>query len=223
MIGWTKFHESAFDVNANYDRVNISQDLKDACQALLNHIVTTKMEFPTRPFMPPTYAEFIDKHREEFKCDIPRGRISGWFNDPKYLRAIRLPIREILMDHLPIDLVMNALAALEKQETVYEHALIFRVIKLECGDSVMLHYDPRTFYTTDRMWQKDHLDNYTDKRAFVFMNDKKPGQVTWLGDSEINYRMFDMIKFDCDKVYHGSANFGYDDRYMICFSWAEPI
>jgi len=225
MLGWTKYQEENYGITNEYEKVKITNALKIACDDILNYIVDNKIDFPVRPLIKPDYAEHIIKHKERFDYTLPDACVLSWLNDSKFQRAMALPIREISSFDLPEDVVKNALTALQKQENVYKDAAMFRFIKLEPGDQVMLHYDPKTSYHSEVniQWLEEHKGKYIDKRAFVYMNDRQPGQVSWLGKSEIDYKKYDMYKFEVDKVYHGTANFGYDDRYMICFSWAEPL
>ena len=224
MLRWTKYQERNNGVHNNFEKKRPTQELILACNQIMTYIKQNKIPFGERPLISDHYAESIKQHEiEHGSLDVPLTQLSGWFNDPKYKRAMSLPIREISYVDLPDEITQPAFDALAEQEKVYERAMIFRVIKLEPGDNVLLHYDPRTFYTPDKQWQQGHQHKYIDKRAFIYMHDRMPGQISYLGNREIDYKQYDMFVFDVNKVYHGACNFGYDDRYMICYSWAEPI
>ena len=223
MLTFTKFQEKNYGVHARYERVVISEELKLACNVLKSYAVNNKLEFRVRPMYHDDYAQWVADHPQHFNCHSPIEHLEGWFNEPKYKRAISLPTRELIAADFPDEMVSTALDALKQQETVYENAAVFRMIKLEPGDMMILHYDPKTFYKLGKEWPTIHDGKYIDKRAFVYMNDRQPGQVSWLGANEIDYKKHSMFTFDATKVYHGSANFGYDDRYMISFGWAEPV
>jgi len=224
MLGWTNFQKQNYGVHNKYECKKLSKEMIIACTKLLRCVKDNNIPFKERPLISENYADTIKSYPREFGSDkIRESHLRGWLNDPKYLRAMSLPIREISYIDLP-DAEINAVfSALKAEENVYEDAIILRIVKLAPGDSVMLHYDPKTFYTPNKLWQRDHVGKYKDKRAFVYMHDRMPGQVSYLGNKEIDYKQYEMYKFDVDKLYHGAANYGYDDRIMICFSWAEPI
>jgi len=223
MIKWNEWQKKNCDTHNRYERVTISASLKSACDSIKKYIIDKNVTWYNYPVTPPNYGSFIADNRYEFSCNLPAQQIQEWLDAPESLRAMSLPVRVITSYILPDEIVLPALAALEAQESVYEHAVIFRVIKLKPGDIMMLHYDPKSFYTQDKVWQKGHRGKYKDKRAFIYMNDRAPGQISYLGDHEIDFKAYDMFKYDVEKVYHGSCNFGYDDRFLITFSWAEPL
>ena len=226
MLNWTRYQERTNGIHNKYEKVKLTPEFHHACAKVMDHVIKNNMEFKPRPLMPHDYAETILNNAERFNYKLKDKKVVGWLNDSKYLRSMSLPVRILYDRDLPEDLVKETKSALEKQENVYRHAIYFNVIKMEPGDQIMLHYDPKSLYLP--AWPIGNElpgqgTEYIDMRAFVYMNDRQPGQVSWLGKSDIDYKAYDMFKFEVDKVYHGTANFGYDDRYMICFSWAEPL
>jgi len=105
--------------------------------------------------------------------------------------------------------------AFRKQYRVYDNVATFQIQKLNPGDLVMLHHDPK--FTRPGLSTK-----YTDKRAFLFLTDQSLGQVFYLGDDTIEYKKYDMYTFNVQELLHGSCNFGYESCYMMIITWSEP-
>lgn len=83
------------------------------------------------------------------------------------------------------------------------------------GQQMAMHLDGGSRKRYSYLSDADHKSEL--KRAFVFLEDWKEGQIIQMGDHNIaHWKKGQVLAFDWTAVKHGTANFGSHERPMLC-------
>ena len=220
MRKWIEFQEANYKTSTDFVKKKPTQALIDASENVLRYTKQNQTEYNVHPIIPAAYVSYAKQYNDTYgAAELPDG-YEKMILDPRYTDAINAPMREIHSRSLPDRIVKPAFDALKEQESVFNNLMLFRLMLLRPGDNTILHYDPKALYTSSNEW---FAGEYRDMQAFLFMHDQEPGQISWLGDSEVKYEQYDMFVFEREQLLHGAINFGYHNRYMLCYAWAEPL
>jgi hypothetical protein len=81
------------------------------------------------------------------------------------------------------------------------------------GQYLSMHVD-RLKYEENGVHRTDDT-NTPYKRLLMFMDDWQHGQAFQIGDNFLKWRTGDVYQWSSENVYHGSSNFGFNDRYVL--------
>jgi hypothetical protein len=74
-----------------------------------------------------------------------------------------------------------------------------------------LHFDRPQHYD----FNKEITNKNCHKRFFLFLDDQSPGQIFQLDHAYLTWKRGDVFEYDPQNDMHGSANFGFDPRFLL--------
>jgi hypothetical protein len=153
-------------------------------------------------------------HQEEFKKSILSQcaelgldpiTVTEWLDDPEYVKLFNNQTQgsAAVPDFIKKVFVRNARS---KFNINWDTAEIVLTITRP-GDLIPLHFDNFTMYAV--------RGQVVNNRWIVMLYDQQPGQCFMANDEYISWCAGDTIGWDRNGYSHGSANFGYHDRYSL--------
>ena len=136
--------------------------------------------------------------------DVDPDKIEEWIEDPKYIEYAK---KNWVHDIIGIpDFVENKFRENSKVKfnINWDTAKIVLTINRP-GDMFPLHFD--NFQNYEKEGQSS--------RWIIMLYDQQPGQCMMVNNEYIPWRSGDTVGWDRNNYSHGSANFGYHDRYSI--------
>jgi hypothetical protein len=153
-------------------------------------------------------------HQEEYKNSIlsqcaelglDTNTVTEWVDDPEYVKLFNNQTQgsAAVPDFIKKVFVRNARS---KFNINWDTAEIVLTITRP-GDLIPLHFDNFTMYAV--------RGQVVNNRWIVMLYDQQPGQCFMANNEYISWCAGDTIGWNRNSYSHGSANFGYHDRYSL--------
>jgi hypothetical protein len=149
------------------------------------------------------YKNSILSQCAELGLDLPT--VAEWIDDPEYLGFFNNQTQgsAAVPDFIKKIFIRNARHKFNINWDTVEIVLTIT----RPGDLIPLHFDNFTMYAV-----KGQVVN---NRWIVMLYDQQPGQCFMANNEYLSWRAGDTIGWNRTNYSHGSANFGYHDRYSL--------
>ncbi len=217
MKRWFDYLRNSFLATEVYDHYKVSKEMQIACDKVWqfccdNELLKNKVEVSHYGDIDSLVEEYMDVYPKIFTNEfISEEELTEWLKDKEYKALLDVNMHTIDGSSIPEEILQELYNAFIKQEDVEEGSLSFRMHVHYPGDLYHLHYDsPKT------------LDSHsidTEYRALVCLTDRAPGQFLQMGNDQVSWKKYDIIKWGKPYTMHGGANVGYEPRVVLRISW----
>lgn len=151
---------------------------------------------------------------------LEKQKIQEWFQDPEFHLLMNQPsVEQLLFAHeTDFHFVLNSfIQSMGLTNVVTQGIMSVRINLQHPGYIFPLHLDrPRH---VDYDTTVEHISQPPSHRRFlIFMDDWQPGQVFQMDYDFIKWQAGDVYTWDVRNTMHGSANFGYEPRWMLMYT-----
>lgn len=151
---------------------------------------------------------------------LDKQQIREWFRDPEFHLLMDQPsVEQILFSHQPdFDFILKSFVESMGFSGVTTQGIMSVRINLQHpGHIFPLHLDRPRHVDYDNV--VEHIGQTPSHRRFlIFMDDWQPGQVFQMDHDFIKWQSGDVYTWDVRNTMHGSANFGYEPRWMLMYT-----
>ena len=210
MKKWFEWQQQNFHPGENPEPY-VYCNLHEETQCIRDWIAVTPLISEPQPGQRNWNGQTSEKFIQSMKAqairegwDVDPDKIEEWIEDPKYIEYAK---KNWVHDIIGIpDFVENKFRENSKVKfnINWDTAKIVLTINRP-GDMFPLHFD--NFQNYEKEGQSS--------RWIIMLYDQQPGQCMMVNNEYIPWRSGDTVGWDRNNYSHGSANFGYHDRYSI--------
>jgi hypothetical protein len=212
MKKWFEWQQQHFDPGENPETY-VYCNLHDETQCVRDWIAVKPLVFQSQPGQREWNGpnkQFIQSMKEQAirrGWNVDPDKIEEWIQDPEYSEYFKKNWTHDCLgipDFIRHKFIKNAKA---KLSICWDTAEITLTVNRP-GDIFPLHFDNFTNYEKER---KIDVSN----RWIIMLYDQQPGQCMMVNNEYISWHAGDTIGWNRTNYSHGSANFGYHNRYSL--------
>ena len=206
MKKWFEWQQQNFHPGENpepYVYCNLHEETQCIRDWIASKLVGVRPQSEQHNWNPPSKHYILSMKEQAIRegWNVDLDKIEEWIADPEYAEYFNKTWRHDIVgvpDFITNKFIKNAR---DKFGINWDTAEIVLTINRP-GDMFPLHFDNFTSYEASSRW-------------IIMLYDQQPGQCFMANNEYVSWRSGDTVGWNRTNYSHGSANFGYHDRYSL--------